>query len=134
MPAITKSTEAIVATEKEYKQLTALPALVSGGLYADLPRATRPVPYTIGKMQVADLAATDFTKLSDHDILTVITRDRVKTPSEVEKQQSEERAKKLARRNELIDKLAGAWAKRLGEPVDGVEYQNKMRAAWDRNS
>lgn len=48
--------------------------------------------------------------------------------------QKAEKAEQLARRNDLIDKLTGAWAKRLGEPVDGVEYQNEMRAAWDRNS
>lgn len=52
----------------------------------------------------------------------------------IEEAHKAERAQRLVRRNELIDKLTGAWSRRTGEVVDGVEYQKGMRAAWDRNS
>ena len=52
----------------------------------------------------------------------------------IEEAEKAAKAQRLARRNELIDKLTGVWSRRTGEVVDGVEYQKEMRAAWDRNS
>lgn len=40
----------------------------------------------------------------------------------------------VERRRKAVDLLAGLWKARLGEPIDGVEYQTEMRAAWDRNT
>ncbi|MEJ7806448.1 MAG: hypothetical protein WKG03_11085 [Telluria sp.] len=40
------------------------------------------------------------------------------------------RAERLAMHRKAVSMITGMWKDREGGPVDGVEYQNKMREAW----
>ncbi|WP_343731235.1 hypothetical protein [Duganella sp.] len=41
---------------------------------------------------------------------------------------------KRERRRKAVNLIAGLWKDREGGPIDGVEYQDKMRASWTRNT
>lgn len=38
------------------------------------------------------------------------------------------------RRRHAVSLIAGLWRDREGGPIDGVEYQDGMRAAWKRDT
>lgn len=49
-------------------------------------------------------------------------------------QEAEQGVLRRERRRYAVSLIAGLWKDREGGPIDGVEYQAGMRAAWQRDT